>query len=94
MLNTNVIPARNLQKSYKSIIEGVKTQKRAVVLTTNDKPQAAIVTLEDLEKLKTAKSAQAALDMLKLAVESREQLKSLPPDLRDRANEILYAKKI
>lgn len=92
MLGANIIPARNLQKSYKSIIEDVKTKKRAVVLTTNDRPQAAIVPLEDLERLRAAKANQSAIDMLKLATENREQLKSLPADLRDRANEILYAK--
>lgn len=92
MLNTDIIPARNLQKSYKSIIENVKTKKQAVVLTTNNKPQAAIVSLEDLERLKATKSREAALDMLKLANESREKLKSLPADLRERANEILYGR--
>jgi PHD/YefM family antitoxin component YafN of YafNO toxin-antitoxin module len=92
MINTNSIPARNLQKSYKSIIEGVKTNKQAVILTTNDQPQAAIVSLEDLEKLQQAKANQASLDMLKLATESREELKNLPADLRERADEILYTK--
>lgn len=92
MINTDLVPARNLQKSYKSIIENVKSKKRAVVLTTNNQPQAAIVSLEDLEKIQQAKTTQASLDMLKLAVESREELKSLPPDLRKRANEILYSK--
>lgn len=92
MLNTNTIPARNLQKSYKTIIEGVKTKKRVVILTTNNEPQAAIVSLEDLEKLQQAKSIQASLEMLKLAVESKEELKNLPPDLRQRADEILYSK--
>lgn len=88
----NVIPARNLQKSYKSIIDGVKAKKGAVVLTTNNEPQAAIVSLEDLEKIQQAKSMRASLNMLKLATENREELKSLPPDLRERADEILYAK--
>lgn len=92
MLNTNVIPARNLQKSYKSIIEGVKTKKNAVVLTTNKKPQAAIVSLEDLDRIQQVKAVQASLDMLKLATESREEFKSLPADLRQRADEILYSK--
>lgn len=92
MLNASIIPARNLQKSYKSIIEGVKTKKRVVVLTTHDQPQAAIVSLEDLERLQQAKTTQASLDMLKLAAESREELKSLPVDLRERANEISYTK--
>ncbi len=91
MLNTSFIPARNLQKSYKSIIEDVKKKKRAVVLTTNNKPQAAIVSLEDLEKIQQIKAAQASLDMLELAGESREELKRLPSDLRERANEILYS---
>lgn len=92
MLNTNIIPARNLQKSYKAIIEGVKTNKKAVVLITNKEPQAAIVSLEDLEKIQQTKNIQASLDMLKLAIESREELKNLPADLRQKADEILYSK--
>ena len=92
MLNTNIVPARNLQKSYKSIIEEVKTKKKAVVLTTNNKPQAAIVSLEDLEKLQQTKTTQASIKMLKFAVENREKLKGLPADLRLRADEILYSK--
>lgn len=90
MLNTHIIPARNLQKSYKSIIEDVKTKKHTVVLTTNNEPQAAIVSLEDLERLKQTKALQTSLDMLKLATSSRKELKSLPSDLRERANKILY----
>lgn len=91
MLNTTILPARSLQKSYKAILEGVKTKKRPVVLTTNNKPQAAIVSLEDLEKLKLIKTRQAALDMLNLATENKEELKSLPADLRNKANKILYS---
>lgn len=91
MLNTNTVPARTLQKAYKSIIEDVKAKKHAVVLTTNDQPQAAIVSLEDLEELKKAKASQANLSLLKLAVDSRKELKVLPADLRKRANEILYS---
>lgn len=92
MLSANLVPARNLQKSYKSIIESVKVKKHAVVLTTNNKPQAAIVSLEDLEKIQQAKTMQASLDLLKLANESREELKNLPSDLRERANKILYTR--
>lgn len=92
MLNTNTIPARNLQKSYKSIIQDVKTKKKAVILTTRDKPQAALVSLEDLEQIKQAKSRNASLEILKLATDQRQALKSLPADLRDKANSILYFK--
>ncbi|MBI2326950.1 type II toxin-antitoxin system Phd/YefM family antitoxin [Candidatus Curtissbacteria bacterium] len=91
MFNTNIIPARNLQKSYKSIIERVKTKKNAIVLTTNKKPQAAIVSLEDLDRIQQAKAMQSSLDILKLATESKEELKNLPADLRKRANKILYS---
>lgn len=92
MINTNIIPARNLQKSYKSIIEEVKTKKKPVVLTTNNKPQAAIISLEDLEKLEQTKTALGSMKMLKFAIENREELKGLPADLRERADEILYSK--
>lgn len=61
-------------------------------MSTNKKPQAAIVSLEDLERLQQAKASRASLDMLKLALDSREELKSLPADLRKRANQILYSK--
>lgn len=91
MLNTNIMPARNLQKSYKSIIEDVKLKKHAVVLTTNNEPQVALVALEDLEKIQQAKNIQTSIDMLKLAVESREELKGLPSNLREQANKILYS---
>jgi len=91
MLNTTSIPARNLQKSYKAIIEAVKRGKQAMILTTNDQPQAAIVSIEDLEELKKARALRANLDMLKLATESKEELRSLPADLRDQASKILYS---
>lgn len=92
MLNTSIIPARDLQKSYKSIIESVKNKKQYVVLTTNRKPQAAIVSLDDLEVLKMAKSRKGGLEMLKLADEYQSELKDLPADLRIQANDILYKK--
>jgi prevent-host-death family protein len=91
-MNTYVIPARDLQKSYKAIIETVRTNKKPVVLTTNKKPQAAIVSLEDLALLQARKAHQASLRMLELVVENIEELKSLPHDLRERTNEILYSK--
>ena len=88
MLNANIIPARNLQKSYKSIINNVKVKKRAVVLTTNNKPQAAIVSLEDLEKLKDLKSKNSAKALMEVAKKVHEILKDekLPPDLSQKHN--------
>ena len=92
MINTITIPARNLQKSYKSIIEDVKTKRQPVVLTTKNKPQAAIVSLEDLEKLQQTKAQQGAAEMLEFVEEHKEELKELPANLREIANDILYSK--
>lgn len=92
MINTNFIPARNLQKSYKSIIESVKTKKRVVVLTTNNKPQAAIVSLEDLERIQQAKVQQGTNEILKFVEEHKAELKQLPANLREIADDILYGK--
>lgn len=92
MINTNIIPARNLQKSYKSIIQEVKTKKQAVVLTTNNRPQAAIVSLEDLERIQQAKAQQGTIEMLNFVEEHKEELKGLPANLREIADDILYGK--
>ena len=92
MLNTNIIPARSLQKSYKSIIKDVKAKRHAVVLTTNNKPQAAIISLEDLDRLQQTKAEQGTLELLRIADENKEQLKKLPANLRQEADELLYGK--
>ena len=92
MLRTSTKPARNLQKSYKINSEGVKHKKQVVILTTNEGPQAAVISLDDLDRLKFAKAFQTVSDMLKLAAESREELKNLPHNLRNQADEILYGK--
>jgi prevent-host-death family protein len=92
MLDSQIIPARSLQKSYKSIIEGVKTKKTAVVLTTNSKPQVAIVSLEDLERIQQTKAQQGTAEMLKFIEEYKDELKTLPANLREIADDIIYGK--
>lgn len=92
MTNISFLPARSLQKSYKSIIDKVKTKKHAVILTTNDKPQAAIISLEDLEKIQQIKLQQGTNEMLKFVEEHQAELKTLPANLREIADDILYGK--
>lgn len=92
MLNTSFVPARTLQKAYKSIINGVKTKNEVVVLTTNKKPQAAIVSLEDLENLKKMKNQSTAKRILDIADKANEELTYLSSNLRLKADEILYGK--
>ncbi len=90
MLQTNVMPARNLQKFYKAVIEQVKLDKQPVILTTNEQPQAVIISLEDLDRLNTIKATQTAIDILDLADAHKKELRNLPPDLRAKADSILY----
>lgn len=72
MLNINQVATTQLQESYKAIIDDVKTRKRPVVLATNYQPQAAIISLSDLELLQQGMTNQVALAMLKLAADLRE----------------------
>ena|SRR3989344_3688703 len=83
MLNTTTIPARNLQKSYRSIIQSVKAKKGPVILTTQNKPQAALVSLEDLKKLQELKSKNSARALMEVVEKAHELLKDekLPKDL-------------
>lgn len=92
LYNISIIPARNLQKSYKSIIQDVKTKKHVVVLTTNKKAQAAVVSLEDLEKIQQTKAQQGTNEILKFVEEHKAELKQLPANLRETADDILYGK--
>lgn len=45
---------------------------------------------KDLEKIQQTKIMQSSLDMLRLAIENKEELKGLPSNLREKANKILY----
>ena len=90
MMPTQTIPARKLQTSYKAILEAVKAKKQAVVLTTNNKPQAAIISIEDLGKLQQAKSEQGTTEMLRFVEEHKKELEELPANLREIADDILY----
>lgn len=89
MLTVNI---RDLARSPKKVLEEIKKSKQPKLIVSQKKPQAVIVSLEEYEELTQAKAKQAALGMLKLAVDHREELKGLPADLRQRATEILYTK--
>ncbi len=53
-----------------------------------------IMTNINKEKLKKAKNKEANLEMLKLGLQSQKEIKNLPSDLREKANEILYSNTI
>ncbi|MDO8498656.1 MAG: type II toxin-antitoxin system prevent-host-death family antitoxin [bacterium] len=83
---------RDLARRPKEIIAEVKKSKKAKVVMSKSGPQAVIVSLEDYQQLERAKAKQGSLEILKLALSNKRNLKSLPADLRQRANEILYSK--
>lgn len=45
------ISARDIQRGYKKVFDRVKKTKRPVVVMANNQPQAAIVSMQMLEKL-------------------------------------------
>jgi prevent-host-death family protein len=92
MLNSSIqqIPARNLQKSYKSLIEGVASTGKPLVLIIKNKPQAVLVSYEDYRELSAIKSNTGTAKLLEYAKEATARLKHLPPDLRENMDDILY----
>lgn len=47
---TNTVSARDVQRQYKKIFARVKRTKKPVVVISDNKPQAAIVSLDMLEE--------------------------------------------
>lgn len=54
----STISARQIQRSYKKVFEKVKKTKKPVVVMANNKPQAAIVSLDMLEEYNKIKDEQ------------------------------------
>lgn len=92
MLNIQQVPARNLQKSYKTLIEGVATTGKPLALIMKNKPQAVLVSFEDYEELTAIKSNSGTAKLLEYAKESADRFKDLPSDLREKMDDILYGK--
>ena len=94
-MNTFAVSARDFQRSYKDIVERVKQTGQPAILMSQKEPQAAIVSLEDLDKLKEARRRNSAKALLELAQEVRGLLKdeSLPSDLAQRHDYYLWEEK-
>ena len=67
--------ARDIQRNYRDILERMKYTGQAALLMSQKEPQAAIVRLEDLEKLSQARRKNSAQALLDLAQEVQELLK-------------------
>jgi PHD/YefM family antitoxin component YafN of YafNO toxin-antitoxin module len=89
MLNPIIITPRDILRNYKRVFERVKKTKRVVVVVSKKDPQVAIVSLDDLEKLKHLKNRQstkALLDMAGIIPKGT----GLPADLSEKHNEYTW----
>ena len=50
MLFTNTVSAREIQRNYKKIFQKVKRTKQPIVVISDNTPQAAIVSMEQLRE--------------------------------------------
>lgn len=86
MLNTNPVNIRDILRSHKKVLEGVKNKKRRVVVLNQDEPQVGIVSLDDLNKLeeidKQERYQSSTKSLLEVATKVRRVIKEdLPRDL-------------
>lgn len=76
-------------RNYKQVFEKIKKTKQPAVITSRKKPQVAIVSLDDLEKLKTLKNKQSTKALLDLAGIIQKG-SGLPKDLSEKHNEYTW----
>lgn len=67
MLDTTTVTARDILRNYREVFEKIKRTKRPAVVIVQKEPQVAIVSLDDLEKLKHFKNRQSTKALLDMA---------------------------
>ena len=67
MLNTVTVTARDILRNYKEVFDKVKRTKEPAIVVSQKEPQVAIISLDDLEKLKVLKNKQSTKALLDLA---------------------------
>lgn len=86
MLNTVTITARDMLRNYREVFSRVKRTKQPAVVISQKEPQVAIVSLEDLERLRALKNIQSTKALLDLAGIIPKG-SGLPKDLSEKHNE-------
>ena len=91
-MNTFAVSARDIQRNYRDIVERVRQTGQPALLMSQKQPQAAIVSLGDLEKLSQARRKNSAQALLDLAQEVQALLKDepLPADLSQKHDYYLW----
>ena len=89
MLDTITINARDILRNYKKIFDIVKKTKQPTVVVSKKEPQVAIVSLDDLEKLRQLKNKQSTKVLLEMAGIIPKG-SGLPSDLSKKHNEYTW----
>jgi PHD/YefM family antitoxin component YafN of YafNO toxin-antitoxin module len=66
MLNTTTISAREMLRNYKKVAKNVQKTGERVIVTSQKKPQVAIVNLKDLKILEEERGRRSTQATLKL----------------------------
>lgn len=74
---TNTVSARDIQRNYRKIFDQVKKTQKPIVVISNNKPQAAIVSLEQLAQYEADRRRAR---MFTLIDSIRERNKNKNPD--------------
>ena len=89
MQNAAIVTPRDILRNYKGVFEKVKNSKQPAIVVSKKEPQVAIVSLDDLEKLKQLKNKQSAKALFSLAGIIPKS-SGLPADLSERHNEYTW----
>ena len=89
MLIPITVTSRDILRNYKEVFKRVRETKQPAVVTSQKKPQVAIVSLDDLsqlQELKYKKSTKALLDLAGIIPKGS----GLPSDLSEKHNEYAW----
>lgn len=67
MLDVVTVTARDILRNYKKVFDKVKRTKQPAVVISQKEPQVAIISLDDLERLRVLKNIQSTKALLDLA---------------------------
>lgn len=89
MVATRLVTARDILRNYKEVFDKVKKTKQPAVVMSQKEPQVAIVSLEDLGKLRKLKNVQSTKALLAMAGIIPKG-SGLPADLSEKHNEYTW----
>ncbi|MBI2039688.1 type II toxin-antitoxin system Phd/YefM family antitoxin [Candidatus Microgenomates bacterium] len=89
MLDTTIVTARDILRNYRRVFDKVKKTRQPAIVVSKRKPQVAIVSLDDLERLKSLKNKQSTKVLLDLAGIIPKG-SGLPADLSEKHDEYTW----